>query len=89
MAQEHRQRQQVLQAERGSARRHRYERIRWPYVGPGRRQGPYPALAVVEEHPVLSPRVLVAEELQLLAMQRVEGVDYPENLSCINRIPCS
>ena len=43
----------------------------------------------MEEYPVLSPRVLVAKELQLLAMQRVEGVDYPENLSCINRIPCS
>jgi hypothetical protein len=46
-------------------------------------------LAVVEEDPILAPRLAARKQLKASAEQRVKRVRYPDNLRRSVRIPSS
>ncbi len=72
---------QVVDPEAGSPGSQDEEGVRALDIGPARRQRAHPHLArQAEEDPVLTPRVGVPDELELLAEQRVERVGHMESL---------
>lgn len=72
---------QVVDPEAGSPGSEDEEGVRALDIGPARRQRAHPHLAGhPEEDPVLTPRVGVPDELELLAEQRVERVGDTESL---------
>jgi hypothetical protein len=81
--------QQVLDSEQGAPRGQGDEGVDTVYVSPRRRQRTYPfALGLSVEHAMLAPRVGVADELELLAGQRMVGVNDTKSSSTVP-ITCS
>ena len=48
-------------------------------AGPGSRQDPHPIWRLVEGDAIFSPAGAIAENLKLLAVQRMKGMDYRKN----------
>jgi hypothetical protein len=86
-SQQARQSEQVLDPEASPSSRHGDERVDPLDVGPARRNRMDTFVSwLPEEHPVLAPSVGVAEQLEVLAGQRVEGMgddEPPRTLSTI------
>lgn len=81
LLQDRRQFYEVGDAEVRAARGHRYERVKAFDVGPAGGDGGDTLFAgPAEEDPVLAPSVGEADQLVLLAVQRVERVCYTEPL---------
>ena len=75
------QRKQIGWAEQRPAGRHDYEGIGPFHVGPARRERADTLVSgLAEEHPVLTPGVSEADQLVLLALQRVERMGNTEPL---------
>ena len=73
--------EKICRAEQRPPSRHHHERVRCFNVGPARRQRADTLVTrLSEEHPVLPPRMGEADQLELLAPQRVERVSDTEPL---------
>ena len=77
-ANQRRQLQKILRPEHCSARRHSNERIGRDDIGPTGRYCGELLFFVVEVDPVLTPRALVSDQLELAIVPRVEGMSDAE-----------
>jgi hypothetical protein len=81
--------QQTAGGERAPAIRDDHERIGGRGIGPPCWQREQHPVLVAQVNPVLTPVLAVDDELELAAIQRVEGVRYPHPPVPIARIGCS
>ncbi len=73
-------RHEVINPEAGPAGSEDEERVRALNIGPGGRHRAHLLLTgLAEEDPVLTPRMGIPDELELLAEQRVEWVGHTES----------
>jgi hypothetical protein len=71
----------ILDPEAGPPTGEDEERVRTLDIGPAGRQRAHPHVAgLAEEDPVLTPRVGIPDEVELLAEQRMERVGHMESL---------
>lgn len=74
-----RQGKKICRAEQRPPSRHHHEGVRFFNIGPARRQRADTLVTrLAEEHPVLTPRMGEADQLELLAPQGVERVSDTE-----------
>jgi hypothetical protein len=74
--------QEICHAKGGSTRCQNHTRIRGSNAGPGCWQRSHVARGLVKGDPIFSPIVPVAEDLKLLAVQRMKRVGDRENSFC-------
>jgi hypothetical protein len=72
-----------------SARRDYDEWVWLDGIGPASRYGSQPAVIVMEEDPILAPRLPTCQELELAPEERMERVRHPEESRRRDRISCS
>ena len=82
-------RQQAIDGERAAAIRDDCERIGRPDIGPPSWQGEQRPVLVMHVDAVLTPVLPVRDELEVLAVKRVEPVGHPDPSVQVVRIGCS